>query len=113
MINSPSGQGGAPWVFVALFCALAWGSGVLFGWAIRELPSVFSNTKAPGSGKRRRRKRGSYYFAEDQRSSTPKPWGSWMAWTSAVVISLALTVSAVVTLESKKPSSNGSIRRHN
>ena len=35
-----------------------------------------------------------------------------MAWMSAVVISLALTVSAVVTLESKKPSSNGSVRRH-
>ena len=97
---------------VIILCTLAWASGVLFGWAIRELPHLVDGWRLPVTSRRRKRRRAGYYFSDDHRSWSRTSWASRIAWGSAVLIALALTLSAVVTVESKKPSENGSIRRH-
>ena len=108
-VSCPASWSGS---IVIVFCALACAAGVLFGWALRELPQVVEGWGLPLARRRRRRRRTGYYFADDHRSWSRSSWTSRLAWGSAILISLALTLSAVVMVESKKPSENGSIRRH-
>ena len=92
---------------LGLLCLLAWASGVLFGWSVRELSNWLGKLKL---GKRRRRR--SYYFSENEERRHGGRWKTPLAWASAVFIVTALAASAVVTVESKKPPTSGSLRRH-
>lgn len=107
MIEAFANLGGVSPAFVALLCLLAWASGALFGWSVRELCNWLGKLKL---GRRRRRR--SYYFSETEERRRGGGWRAPLAWASVVFIVTALAVSAVVTVESKKPPTSGSLRRH-
>lgn len=107
MTEASASLAGVSPAIVALLCLLAWASGALFGWSLRELPNWLGKPKL---GKRRRRR--SYYFSENEERRRGGRWKAPLAWASAVFIVTALAFSAVVTVESKKPPTSGSLRRH-